>query len=190
MVHGARAFGYELVSFRDGETSVVSIRHSPFSPAGLKSAVVLALLVALCWLLTESALDSPAPGSPDAVFRVTVVVAFALSVLVVQVPKRLMLLFGSQSVRASQGQVRVEQDCVIWKRAVVLELQAGYVASADRGWIRRYWEESVGTRPGVIGGLAVFGANGVEVARFGIGISRRAAERLCGGGLIQLFGAT
>lgn len=186
-MHEARAFGYELVCLREGETSVVSIRHSLVSPAGLKSAVVFALLVVVSWLCTSAAVEIAERRTLPAAVQATAIVAVLVSVLAVQVPKRLMLMFGSQSLRASSGQLAVRQDCVVWSRVVVLDLQAGYVAPSDRGWFRRYWEESVWLRPGAIGGISVHGANGVEIARFGVGISRRAAERLCGGGRIELF---
>jgi len=186
-VHQAKACGYELTVRREGETAVVTIRHSPLSPAGLRATFVLGLLVLMCWLITGFVIVTAARGSPGAAFSIAAVVALGLAILAVQVPKQLMVMFGSQSVHATGDRLTVRQDCVVWSRVEVLELPAGYVVPADRGWFRRYWEESLWARPGVIGGLSVHAANDVEIARFGVGISRRTAERLCGGGRVELF---
>jgi hypothetical protein len=183
-MHHAKAYGYELTCRRDGDAAVMTLRHSPLSPAGLRAAFVLGLFLVMALLITGAAIAYAQDG--DAV-RTAVVAVAGLAIVAGAVPKQLMLVFGSQSVHAQGEKLTVRQDCVVWSRVEVLELSAAYVVPADRGWFRRHWEESAWPRPGVVGGLSVRAANGVEVARFGVGLSRRAAERLCGNGRIELF---
>lgn len=174
-----RAWGYLLR--REGEQGAgrVVLQHSLLSPAGLKSVVALIAVSAMTVLCATVTFDRWTEGAPWALAHGLVAFLLVAATLSVQVPKRLMLIFGSQSLVWHAGELVFRQDCVILTRCRRIQFVGPpEVRSADRGWFRTHLEDSLWPKPGIMGALSVRDAGGEEVARFGIGLSRRAAERL------------